>query len=347
MSRSAEEGVARGGNGAGSTVGNSVGNSVGTRAGNRVGNAPCSWGTIEESISHSDEGGGRRIHYAQMLDELAESGFRGTELGDYGFMPTDPQRLRDELESRELTMLGAFEGVNLVDPAAHASGRERVVRNAKLLAAVADAGDTEWRPLLVLADDNGRNPQRFTNAGRVTPQMGLGADEWKIFARGAQGIAEAVSAETGLSTVFHPHCAGFVETPDEIERLLELTDAGNLDIVFDTGHYLYGTGSNDAGSVLEAFDRFRERIAYVHFKDCDPEVAAQAREEGWDYRRAVGAGVFCELGDGAVDFPAVLTKLRQIGYDGWITVEQDVLPGMGSPKESAQRNRDYLRSIGL
>jgi inosose dehydratase len=314
----------------------------------RVGNAPCSWGTIEDSISEAGGGGGsERVPYGRMLDELVATGYRGTELGDYGFMPTDPERLRAELEERGLTMLGAFEGVNLVDPAEHLPGRERVLRNARLLAGVADLGDPGWRPMLVLADDNGRDPERFAKAGRVTPEMSLSGEGWRTFARGAEEIARAVHGETGLATVFHPHCAGFVETPREIEALLELTTPEALQLVFDTGHFLYGTGSNDAAQVLGALERYRERIAYVHFKDCDPEVATRAREQGWDYRRAVAEGVFCELGQGSVDFAAVLDKLRELGYDGWITVEQDVLPGMGSPRESARRNREYLRSIGL
>ncbi|HWQ14307.1 MAG TPA: TIM barrel protein, partial [Roseiflexaceae bacterium] len=94
-------------------------------------------------------------------------------------------------------------------------------------------------------------------------------------------------------------------------------------------------------------ERFGERIWYVHFKDCAPAVAERARAEGWDYFTAVRHGLFCELGRGAVDFPAVAAWLRARGYRGWITVEQDVLPGMGAPRESARRNREYLASIGL
>jgi len=85
----------------------------------------------------------------------------------------------------------------------------------------------------------------------------------------------------------------------------------------------------------------------MHFKNCHPEIADRARREGWDYFEAIRQGVFCELGQGCVDFPAVLSRLRQQGYDGWAVVEQDVLPGMGSPKESAGRNREYLRAIGI
>ena len=160
-------------------------------------------------------------------------------------------------------------------------------------------------------------------------------------------MARAAREETGLRAVFHHHCAGYVETPDEIARLLGLTDPELLGLVFDTGHYLYGSGTNDPEAVLAGLDRFAGRIWYIHFKDCHPVIAARARAEGWAYLTAVGQGVFCELGQGGVNFPAVLDWLRRRHYQDWVLVEQDVLPGLGSPKQSAGRNRAYLRSIGL
>jgi inosose dehydratase len=299
----------------------------------RVGNAPCSWGTLE-----FEQTKGEQIGFARMLDELTETGYTGTELGDWGYMPTDPAVLRAELDKRGLVMLGAFVPVALKNPAAHESGLAAAVRTARLLAAVA----AEPKPYLVLADDNGAVPERTRNAGRVTPALGLSAAEWGIFCAGAERIARCVREATGLRTVFHHHSAGFVETPEEIAILLERTDRELLGLVFDTGHYVYGAGDGD---VLAGLERFRDRIWYVHFKDCDPRVAARARAEAWDYFEAVRHGVFCELGQGSVDFPAVLRWLRAHGYEGYVLVEQDVLPGMGSPKESARRNREYLRSI--
>jgi inosose dehydratase len=93
--------------------------------------------------------------------------------------------------------------------------------------------------------------------------------------------------------------------------------------------------------------RYADRVWHVHFKDCDPAVARQAGERGWDYFEAVRRGIFCELGHGSVDFPAMATALAARGYGGWVVVEQDVLPGMGTPAASARRNREYLHSIGL
>lgn len=305
-----------------------------------VGNAPCSWGTLEFGSTQSD-----RTVYARMLDELTDSGYRGSELGDWGFMPTEPGALAAAFRQRGLTLTGAFVGVKLEDPTAHTPSAKTAVKTARLLAQTADRLGGDVRPFLVLAADNGSDPARTLNAGRIRPGMGMSDGEWAIFARGAEAVARAVREETGLRTVFHAHCAGFIETPAEIDRLMALTDPALLGLVFDTGHFAYGAGGCDG--ILPALERLAARIEYIHFKDFHPAVSQRVKAQGMDYFQAVGAGVFCELGQGCVDFPAVLAWLRARDYSGFITVEQDVLPGMGAPKESAARNREYLRSIGL
>jgi inosose dehydratase len=251
-------------------------------------------------------------------------------------MPTDPQKLAAEIHGRGLTLLGAFVPVMLKDRTAHQAGVEVAVRTARLMAAV--EGNL---PFIVLADDNGKIPQRTQNAGRITPEMGLSDAEWQVFAEGATCVAEAVKKETGLRTAFHHHCAGYVETPAEIERLMALTDPKLLGLVFDCGHYRFGGGDPVAG-----LRKLGDRVWHFHFKDHHPEVGRQAVQNHWDYFQALNHGVFCELGRGEVDFPALMKILKANGYDGWGVVEQDVLPGMGEPKESARRNREYIRSLG-
>jgi len=196
-----------------------------------------------------------------------------------------------------------------------------------------------------LADDNGTDSTRTKQAGRATPAMSLSETEWKTFITGVNRIATAVKRETGLRTVFHHHCAGFVEQHHEIEQLLALTDPDIVGLVFDTGHYAFG--ANNCLGVVEAMEQFAGRIWYVHFKDCHGDIATRSRAENWDYFTTLQHGVFCELGQGCVDFKGVVQWLHDHNYNGWITVEQDILPGMGVPKESAARNRDYLRTIGL
>ena len=308
----------------------------------RIANAPCSWGSLEfEGLE------GESIAYGQMLDELRDTGYVGTELGDWGYMPTEPALLKEELRRRHLSMVGAFVPVALKNPDAHAQGEAHALKVARLLAAVMDGEGGSPSPLIVLADDNGTDPVRTQNAGRVTPEMGLSQEEWKTFTHGAGVIARAVRRETGLRTAFHHHCAGYVETPQEIAHFLDRTDPGLLGLVFDTGHYLYGTGNNDASGVEDGLMRFGDRIWHMHFKDCQPQVAREARSSGWGYFTALRHGVFCELGKGSVPFDAVAHWLREYNYRGWIVVEQDVLPGMGSPEASARRNRDFLKTLAF
>ena len=299
-----------------------------------VGNAPCSWGTLE----HQDTS--QQVPFDHMLDELVETGYTGTELGDWGYMPTDPVKLREEITRRTLVMLGAFVPVAMKYSSTHADGVAIALKTAQLLSEVASTPE----PFLVLSDDNGTDPIRTKMAGRVTPDIGLKPEEWKTFADGANQIARAVFNETGLRTVFHHHCAGYVETPEEISRLLELTGPKHLGLVFDTGHYYHGTGQENC-DLVAALNRFKDRIWYIHLKDIEPNIARLSRAEQWDYFTGMRHGVYCELGKGCVDFPALLRWLSAEDYQGYALVEQDVLPGMGTPKESARRNRDYLRSI--
>ena len=297
----------------------------------RIANAPCSWGALEFDLEGEAPG------HVQVLDEIAETGYAGTELGDWGFMPTDPQSLEQEIHGRNLLLLGAFVPVFLKDPSGHQAGIDVAVRTARLLAAV--EGEL---PFIILADENGKSAERTRNAGRVTPEMGLSDTEWQIFAEGATKVAEAVNKEAGLRTAFHHHCAGYVETPADIERLMSRTDPRRLGLVFDCGHYRFGGGDPEEG-----LRKYGRRVWHFHFKDYHPAVGKQAAEEGWDYFQAVRHGVFCELGKGDVNFPALLKQLQELDFDGWGVVEQDALPGMGSPKESAKRNREYISTLGF
>jgi inosose dehydratase len=297
----------------------------------RVANAPCSWGVLEF------ERGALTAPFTQVLDEIAATGYVGTELGDWGFMPTDPARLRDEMAARQLRLVGAFVPIALARAEAQAAGVQAAVRTARLMR---DAGATD--ACIVLSDDNAALPAREQHAGRITAALGLDERGWSLFASGAEHVARVVREETGLRTVFHPHCGGYVETPAEIDRLLSRTDASLLGLVLDTGHIVYG-----GGDPLDILDRHAPRVWHVHFKDCDPAVSARARKAGLGYLAAVREQLFCELGAGAVDFAAMVKALQRHDYDGWIVVEQDVFPGCGTPVESAERSRAFLRRLGV
>jgi len=297
----------------------------------RVGNAPCSWGVLEFDLPATS------VPAAQVLDEMAAAGYVGTELGDWGFLPTDPRTLADAVGSRGLVLAGAFVPVALARAEALTEGRVRAVRTARLLV---EAGfDAAF---VVLSDDNATVPRRTARAGRISEEDGLSSHEWDGFAARASAIASAVRDATYLRTVFHHHCGGYVETPHEIDALMARTDPSLLGLCLDTGHLAFA-----GGDPRVEIGKHAARIQHVHFKDCARDVAERARREAWDYHTAVRHGIFCELGHGIVPFADVRDALRRQNFCGWIIVEQDVLPGLGSPAASAARNRDYLRRLGL
>lgn len=298
----------------------------------KIANAPCSWGVLE-----FEEQAPAGYDHTRVLDEMRDAGYEGTELGDWGFMPTDPKQLQQALAARSLALLGAFVPVRLTDPAAYDEGEAAAVRTASLLK---NAGFRD--AFIVLADDIAADPERTAAAGRVTNQLRLPDAARTTFATNAEAIARAVRRRTGLRTVFHHHCASYIETPEEIADLMKRTAPDLLGLCLDTGHLTYA-----GGDPVAAVTEFGSRIWHLHLKDCSPDIAERARTNRWDYHDAVRHGVFCELGQGAVRFPAVLDALDRAGFSGWAVVEQDVLPSLGTPAASATRNRDYIRSLGF
>jgi len=291
----------------------------------RLANSPVSWGIFEFDVF------AKRFPYTQVLDEIAATGYRGLELGPWGFLPTDPVRLRAELDQRGLQLLSAYVPVNLHDAAAHAAGEMTALQVGELLAKLGAKN-------IVLADANGTVPELIAQAGRVT-EVRLQPDEWNVFASGVNRIARRVHQELGLKAVFHHHVAGFVETAQETRELMDRTDRDLVGLCLDTGHWTYG-GSD----VLACVHEYGERIRYLHLKDCNPAIVELCRREKRNYFEATQAGIFCELGQGMVDFPALFRAMETLGYDGWAIVEQDVQvdDDLTAPRQSAARSRAYL-----
>jgi inosose dehydratase len=295
----------------------------------KVASAPVSWGIYEF------EGIEPRFKYQQVLDEIRATGYTGLELGPYGYLPTQPSRLRDELDKRDLQLLSAFVPVALTDRSAHEAGVEAALTVGRLLAALGAR-------YIVLADDNGKVEPLVKQAGRRSGSY-LTAAQWDVFADGVNLVARRVNEECGLGVVFHHHCAGCVETPEEVAELMARADPKLVGLCLDTGHWHYG-----GGDAVDAVRTYGERVRYLHLKDCSAQIAADCRAQEKDYFEAVAAGVFCPLGQGEVDFPGVIAAMNDLGYTGWAIVEQDVLTDdLGAPKQFSQANRDYLKGIGL
>jgi len=293
----------------------------------KVGTAPVSWGIMEV------EGWSGQKAYGEVLDEMAQAGYAGTELGPYGYLPTEPERVTEELAARALSLVSSFVPIPLDEPERHEASFQEAMTVAKLLA---QAGAR----LIVLAGD--MKQDRMAVAGRVVEERdGMSNQQWECAAQMLTRLAVSCR-ELGLVTVFHHHVGTLIETPREIERLCASTDDSLIGLCLDTGHYFYG-----GGDPVDAVRKYGTRIWHLHLKDVAPGMLASARQEGIGFLEAVRRGVFCELGEGSVDFPKVIEELMARGYDGWAIVEQDVdasQPGV-HPFESALRSRQYLRNV--
>lgn len=296
----------------------------------RVASAPVSWG-IMENVPVPPE-----YPYSRVLDEIAQAGYTGTELGPYGFLPVEPSLLRRELDLRGLTLCSAFVAIPLGDSGQHESGLAQVEQAAQLI-------NQAGARLMILSD--AVTSDRSAVAGRREEANRLSWTEpkWKT---AEQAIREAVSRceRFGLKVAFHHHVGSHVETPEEVDRLLSLLSSDELGLCLDTGHYRYG-----GGDPLEALRHNVDRVWCVHLKDIDEARLSDSRREHLDFHSAVRNGVFARLGGGTVDFASVLATLQSSKFDGWVVVEQDVLEGgrgAAAPLANAKAGRNFLRKLG-
>lgn len=291
----------------------------------RIATAPVSWGVLMKDTPNVPP-------YSQVLDEIQEAGYVGTELGPYGYLPFDVPKLRDDLERRGLTLTSAFTIFNFL------AGKddETVYREALETAEVLAAMGCDY---IVLSDVLFVVENRGGRAGRIRREDSLSDAEWDQAAENVNAFAKVVHEEYGMRCAAHPHVGGYLETDFEIDALLERTVPELVGLCFDMAHIAYGGG--DPVAVL---DKWRDRTWYLHIKECDGRVREEVIGREGDYYDGVSSGVFPELGKGTVDWQGINRILHEMDFDGWGTVEQDILPGIGiDALASARGNRAFLR----
>lgn len=289
----------------------------------RVANAPCSYGAFEITVGVLPNVPGPE----EVLGAIAGASYEGTELGPPGYLG-EGAALRERLERFQLELVGGYIPIRFSEPERR---EEDLAAMARTLALFDDAGAP--RALAVLADAG--SPERLAHPGGGAG--GLDAAGWRALGEGVAHAAELARGR-GYEPTFHHHAGTFVETPAEIDRLLELTDVG---LLLDTGHLALGGG--DPGQALADWGG---RLTHVHLKDVRLSVLEEVVSERADMSEAWRRGVFCELGAGDVDLTAFLGDLRARGYEGWLVVEQDRIPAPGEdPREAIEaqaRNRRWL-----
>ena len=262
--------------------------------------------------------------WERVLDEIAASGVGALELGPVGYLPEDPETLRDALATRELVAVGSFVFDDFHEPSKAGELAATVARACRAIAAAGGA-------VLVLIDRP--SPERVATAGRPSAAPRLDRGRWKALLRSIEDAA-TIAREHGIRPVIHPHAGGWIEFRDEVERLLE---DSTLDLCLDTGHLAYAR--IDARAAVREFGA---RLGHVHLKDVDGGVLDRVDPERLDFWAAVAEGVFCPIGEGVVDVRGVVADLARAGYDGFATIEQDRVPGSGRPLDDLRRSHHAL-----
>ena len=281
-----------------------------------IGTVPILWTNSDDAAAWT----GTRI-----LEEIERLGYEGTQLA--GTFPEGTQ-LRDELAARDLRLAEVYVPL----PATPAGPTPDALSVAR---ACLDRLHEAGGDVLCVAIDG--SADRDAVAGRAASRGAPGFTEaaWRALADLLHRIADE-AADLGHQTVFHPHAATYVETLDEIGRLLEATDATRIGVCLDTGHHLVA-----GGDPVAALRTLGDRVRHVHLKDVEGDLLAGLRAGTYDgLHDAVMHGLFTELGGGILDLDGVLAALAARDYDGWLMVEQD--RSLGPASEAATIGRRVL-----
>jgi inosose dehydratase len=289
-----------------------------------VGSAPDSWG-----VWFADDP--QQTPWERFLDEVAAAGYTRIELGPYGYLPTDPSRLKEELGKRGLEMTAGTIFEHLHRPDSWESTWREVSAAAELTAAMGAKH-------LVVIPSMWRDP----STGEIVEPPELDDASWSRHGSQMTELGKRIAGEYGLKTQFHPHADAHVDTHEHVERFLAETDGDYVNLCLDTGHISYCGGDN-----LKLIQDYPERIGYVHLKQVDPVVLASVVKEGVGFGEAVKRGVMCEPPRGLPELPPVLDALAGLDVELFAIVEQDLYPcAPDTPLPIAERTLAYLRTHG-
>ncbi|WP_457583683.1 sugar phosphate isomerase/epimerase family protein [Ensifer canadensis] len=299
--------------------------------------APCCWGVDDVNNPNLPA-------WSRVFDEAAAAGYGGLELGPYGYVPLDERLVAAALSERNLFIVAGTIFDDLVSP----GNRDNLMRQTDEICGVITrppqpprvAGQRFATPYLTVMDWG--HDERDYAAGHFDRAPRLSDEAWAGMVANIKAIAERARGY-GVRAVIHPHAGGYLEFADEIERIARDVTQEAAGFCLDTGH-IYYAGMDP----VDTLRRYADRLDYVHFKDIDQAVFDRVMGEKIRFFEACAQGVMCPIGRGVIDYPAVKRALDDIGYHGFITVEQERDPrSVAGSLADVRESRDYLRSVGF
>ncbi|MBF0705352.1 myo-inosose-2 dehydratase [Alkalihalobacillus hwajinpoensis] len=268
---------------------------------------------------------GKEITFEQCVSEMALAGFSGTEIGNK--YPRDPHVLKRALSIRNIEIVSAWFSTYLTTKPYEITEKSFLEHRDFL---------HEMGAKVIVVSEQGKSIQ-----GQDIPlfehKPSFLDQEWGRLASGLERLGE-LAHEKGMKLVFHHHMGTGIQTADEINRLMEMTDPEKVHLLYDTGH-LYFSDENP----LDVLKKFQHRVHHVHLKDVRNPIANRVKEEKLSFLQAVKEGVFTVPGNGDIDFEPVLKSIGESDYTGWLLVEAEQDPAIANPFEYALMARQYLK----
>ena len=268
---------------------------------------------------------GGHISFEQCIEEMAEAGFMGSEIGNK--YPRDPAVLKSALEKRGLQISSAWFSTYFSEDEQSGETIEKYVEHMNFL--------KEMGAQVVNVCECGHCVQM--GSGNVFDRPKYSDEQWQKVAEGLNMIGE-IARDNEMINAYHYHMGTMVQNFEEIDRLMELTDPVLVHLLFDTGHAYYA--GDDPISILR---KYGTRIRNVHLKDIRQEILDVVHSRKMSFLDSVKAGIFTVPGDGCIDFLTIFKALAEVGYQGWFVVEAEQDPDKANPLEYAKMARNYIR----
>ena len=300
--------------------------------------APSCWGVDDPKNPYLPP-------WQRVLSEASQAGYRAIELGPWGYIPNDVDTVAAELEKNGLAIVVGTIFHDLVDPANQPSVLQAVddicklITDPKMPKLPVHEGQ-KWPTPYLTVMDWGHDERDFA-AGHFDRAPRKNDEEWAAFVGNVRAVCDRANS-WGVRPVIHPHAGTYIEFADDIERITRDIPYEVAGLCLDTGH-LYYSGMDP----VEYLKKYQDKLDYVHFKDVNEKVYREVLGEHIRFFDGCGKGAMCPIGTGALDYPAIKRTLEEIGYSGYITIEQERDPrNSDTSLRDVKRSVDYLKSVG-
>jgi inosose dehydratase len=303
----------------------------------KISGAPCCWGVDNPKNPYLPP-------WERVLSEASQAGYKGIELGPYGYIPMDIESVQAELKKNDLTIIAG----TIFDDLLSESNLENLLHQVddicslitKLPLTPQEEGQKFATPYLTVMDWG--HDERDYYAGHPDKAVRLSEKDWKQMMEHIRLISEHAWKKYGVRPVIHPHAGGYIEFEDEITKLLEDIPYETAGLCLDTGHLYYSKMDP-----IEWLRKCADRLDYIHFKDIDLTIYNQVMGERIRFFDACGIGVMCPIGQGVIDYDSIHQLLKEINYHGYITIEQERDPrNSDTSLRDVKQSVDYLKSVG-